>query len=79
MKPDFRNMSNSLKKIKDVRVDESKIIEVEQQVLVQLGFDFNFVVEPLDILFGYLHYLGYSKDKVVRDTAINLLILKLFD
>lgn len=44
-----------------------------------MGFDFNFMVEPLNFMQRYLHFLGYDDDKNVCDTAKHLYIFKLFD
>lgn len=72
-------MTNALYKINEVSIAVESLVELELQVLVQLGFDFNFLIEPLDFLRRYLHLLGYGEDEEVRDTAIHLLLLQIYD
>ena len=78
-KPDFLSMTNALYKINEVSITVESLVELELQVLAQLGFDFNFLIEPLDFLRRYLNLLGYGEDEEVRDTAIHLLLLQIYD
>ena len=54
------------------------VFNLEAEVLMKLGFDLQFPgpVAPMD---RYLHLLGYGDNREVKDTAIHLMMLQIYE
>ena len=64
-KPCFQLMAECFKDLTGQRTSVSKLNELELKVLVTLGFDFNFVVEPVDLIKRYLGLLGHPASEAM--------------
>lgn len=55
-------MASWYKQFTGVETSVERLNEVEHTVLIELGFDFNFVYEPVELIRRYLDLLGYAND-----------------
>ncbi len=44
------------------------VVEMEQDILIRLGFEFNFVT-PMDFIHRYLRLLGFHQNQTVFETS----------
>ena len=49
-------------------VSKKFLVELESQILVKMGFDFNFP-GPMQSMERFLRILNYSKSKTIKDIA----------
>lgn len=77
-KPDFYNMINALIDVRNKVITKDDIILMEQQIVLQFGFDFNFS-STLQFMERYFQVLGVQKEESVRKTANQILILQNVD
>ena len=46
---------------------------------MQLSFDLNFIIDPINFLKRYIDLQGYDGDVEVEDTAIHILLMQIYD
>lgn len=68
-KPDLYNMINALIDIKGQVVSKEELIDMERQIIIQFGFDFNFSSTIL-FLERFLQVLGLQDDELVKKTSL---------
>jgi len=61
-------MINLLSEEEKKHVTKQSLIDLEADILVKLGFDFNFP-GPIQSMDRFLHILGYSLNSTVYDMA----------
>ena len=66
--PSFSRMISLLSAEEQKQVDKSKLIDLEENVLVTLGFEFNFPC-PIQTMERYLRMLNYNQVDIVVDMA----------
>jgi len=64
--PSFSRMINLLSTEEKKNVSKQSLINLEADILVQLGFDFNFS-GPIQTMERYLHLLNYDLNQTVYD------------
>ena len=64
--PSFTRMINLLTPEEKKNVTKQSLIELESEILIKLGFDFNFP-GPMQTMERYLRLLGYDLNKTVYD------------
>jgi hypothetical protein len=69
--PSFSRMISLLTSDEKTRVTKQSLINLEAEILMKLGFDFNFP-GPIQSLERYLHILGYDLNKTVFDMAFQI-------
>jgi hypothetical protein len=64
-------MINLLSSEEKKNVTKQSLIELESDILVKLGFDFNFP-GPIQTMERYLRLLGYNNNKTVYDMGFQI-------
>ena len=73
-------MAECYKELTGEETTLAKLNELELKVLVALGFDFNFVVEPVDLIRWYLGLMGSNEaDHETQNQAVEMMIIQLLD
>lgn len=76
--PSFSRMINLLTEEEKKYVTKKSLIELESQILLKLGFDFNFQ-GPIQSMERYLRLLGYHDNSTVYDMAYQICKFQLND
>jgi hypothetical protein len=69
--PSFTRMINLLKPDEKKNVTKASLIDLEAEILMNLGFDFNFP-GPMQSMERYLRLLGYDQNQIVYDMSFQL-------
>lgn len=69
--PSFTRMINCLPEDERKYVTKSQLIDLEANILVQMGFEFNFP-GPIQSMERYLRILGYDLNSIVYDMAFQI-------
>ena len=77
-KPDFYNMINALIDLRNKVITKDDIVLMEQQIILQFGFDFNFS-STLLFMERFLQVLNVQSDESVRKTANQIIVLQHVD
>jgi hypothetical protein len=70
--PSFKRMINLLPDYELQHVTKQQLIQLEQDIIIQFGFDFNFP-GPFQSMERFLKLLGYDQNEDVSDTAYQIL------
>ena len=66
--PSFTRMINLLNEQEKKAITKKSLIDLEAQILIKLGFDFNFP-GPIQPMERYLRILNFDFDKTIYDMA----------
>ena len=77
-KPDFYNMINALIDLRGKVVSKEDIVLMEEEIVLQFGFDFNFS-STFQFMERYMQVLGMQSHEGVRKTATQLIVLQNVD
>jgi hypothetical protein len=69
--PSFTRMINLLTQDEKKTVTKQSLIDLESEILIMLGFDFNFP-GPVQTMERYLRILGYDLNRTVYDMAFQI-------
>lgn len=76
--PSFSRMINLLTDEEKQYVTKKSLIELEAQILIKLGFDFNFQ-GPIQSMERYLRLLNYQNNTTVNEMAYQICKFQLND
>ena len=76
--PSFTRMIGLLSDEEKKYVSKQSLIDLEAQILIKMGFDFNFP-GPIQIMERYLRILDYDTNKTIMDMAFQISKFQLND
>lgn len=76
--PSFSRMISLLTDEEKKHVNKQQLIDLEAQILVRLGFDFNFP-GPIQSMERFLRILGYNQNRTMYDMAYQICKFQLND